>query len=283
MGRISIPNPIFWGALILAVSQAVALLLAFRERQLLEEWQVAPPEISLGPPIAYFFGSVILLGLIFWLVPAAKLRVLLKILFALLFTWGVFIGLAFFVIVPIAVSIAVAGGTLWWFRPKIWFHDMLLLITLAGVGSVFGVVFSPWTALAFMAVLSIYDILAVRLGYMMWMVNRLLESETIPAFIFPKNLSEWNADLRHVSLAGESGEREFSVLGGGDIGFPLLLMVSVFFAGGLADAVIVAAFSLLGLLGAYGMQQLFLKGKPVPALPPISLASLAGFLLVYFT
>jgi len=62
-----------------------------------------------------------------------------------------------------------------------------------------------------------------------------------------------------------------------------MLVVSVFFAYGFASCVIVAAFSLLGLISAYLIQLFFLKGKPMPALPPITFVSLIGFLIVYFT
>jgi len=79
----------------------------------------------------------------------------------------------------------------------------------------------------------------------------------------------------------KSGEREFSILGGGDIGFPLLLVVSVFFAYGFISSVIVAVFSLFGLIAAYWIQLVFLKGKPMPALPPIFFVSLIGFLIAF--
>jgi presenilin-like A22 family membrane protease len=77
----------------------------------------------------------------------------------------------------------------------------------------------------------------------------------------------------------ESDEREYSILGGGDIGFPLMLSVSVFFGPGLADAVLVGVFALMGLMAAFLIQMLWLKGKPMPALPPIAGLSLIGFLL----
>ncbi|MBU2608964.1 MAG: hypothetical protein KKF26_06555, partial [Chloroflexi bacterium] len=106
------------------------------------------------------------------------------------------------------------------------------------------------------------------------------------AFIIPKQISRWNLDLKKAGFKklfeDSSSERELSILGGGDIGFPLLLIVSVFFAYGFASSLIVAAFSLLGLISAYWIQLVFLKGNPMPALPPISLASLIGFLIVVY-
>jgi presenilin-like A22 family membrane protease len=44
----------------------------------------------------------------------------------------------------------------------------------------------------------------------------------------------------------------------------------------------VGGFSLLGLAAAYWVQRKILKGRPTPALPPISLVSIIGYLIVYF-
>jgi presenilin-like A22 family membrane protease len=68
-------------------------------------------------------------------------------------------------------------------------------------------------------------------------------------------------------------------LGGGDIGFPLMFAVSIFFAANLASAILVGFFALIGVVSAYLTQLLWLKGKPMPALPPITFLSLIGFLL----
>ena len=58
-----------------------------------------------------------------------------------------------------------------------------------------------------------------------------------------------------------------------------MLAVSVFFATNLASAVFVGVFALVGLMSAFLIQLLWLKGKPMPALPPIALLSLIGFLI----
>ena len=84
-------------------------------------------------------------------------------------------------------------------------------------------------------------------------------------------------------LFEDKSEKEFSLLGGGDVGFPLLLVVSVFFAYGFARSLAVAGSALLGLAAAYWVQRKMLKGKPTPALPPISVLSIVGFLIVYLT
>lgn len=278
-------GPPFWSSLILIVSQTFTLYVAFREKDFVEANQIIPPQIPLGAPLVYFFGAVILLGVILFLVPIYILRIALRIMFAFLFSWGMFIVFGLTSPILVASLISVAGGLMWLFIPRVWLHNLLMIFTLVGVGAVFGFLLSPWTAISFMLVISIYDILAVRFGYMLWLAKRLSEFETLPAFVIPGRIPSWNLNLKQAGFkklfGGSSAKREFSILGGGDIGFPLLLVVSVFFAHGFTSSVIVALFSLLGLISAYWIQLSFLKGKPMPALPPISFASLIGFLILY--
>ena len=66
----------------------------------------------------------------------------------------------------------------------------------------------------------------------------------------------------------------------GDIAFPCILTASVYFAQGMTPAVVMAVFGLLGLASAYAIQAIFLKGKPIPALPPIAVFTLVGLLII---
>ncbi|MFC1962611.1 presenilin family intramembrane aspartyl protease [Chloroflexota bacterium] len=276
-------HPFLGSGLLLVASQVLAFFLAFQERDFLESSQIAPPEISVELPLIYFFVAAAALGVVLLVVPRTALRMVLKVLFLFLFAWGTFVALGFSLPVPAAATIAVTVALLWLFVRRIWLHNLLMVITLASVGTVFGVLLAPWTAVLFMLVISVYDILAVRFGYMMWMVRRLSVSDTLPAFIIPKTIVGWNLDLKEARLFEDSSEREFSVLGGGDVGFPLLLIVSVFFAHSFAGSLVVAGFALLGLAAAYWVQRKVMGGKPTPALPPISLLSIVGFLIVYLT
>jgi presenilin-like A22 family membrane protease len=210
---------------------------------------------------------------------------ILVILFAFIFSWGIFILLSLFLPVYISAPIAVVAGTIWYFKPIIWLQNILLLLALVSVGLVFGYLLAPWTAMLFLVIIAVYDAVSVRLGHMMWMAEKLSESNVLPAFVIPRTNPNWNQNLKNTGfkrLFEGKAEREFSLLGGGDIGFPLLLAVSVYFSYGYTGAIIIAAFSVIGLIGAYWVQAFFLKGKPTPALPPIACASLIGFLIVYF-
>ncbi len=267
----------------MVLALALALYVAFREKLFLKANQVVSPDISLGPIIAYFFGVVAVMALVLFIIPLSKLRLVFRVLFTVMFAWGVFVVAALLLPPVVAYPVAIIAGITWLFWVRIWWHDLLLLITLAGAGSVFGFLFSPWTFMIFMLVIAVYDVVAVRFGFMVWMADKLSESDTLPAFIFPRQMRDWKQRLKSVRFGDlekvESDKREYSILGGGDIGFPLMLSVSVFFESDLASAMLVGGLALIGLMGAFLIQWLWLKGKPMPALPPIACLSLLGLII----
>jgi presenilin-like A22 family membrane protease len=279
-------SPIFWSALVTVLALVLALANARQGETYFEEQGFVSPNISIGPIIGYFFGVVIVIALILFIIPLSKLRLVFRVLFALMFGWGVLIMAGFSLTIWAAYTLAAIGGIAWLFWGRVWLHNVLLLVTISGAGSVFGYLFSPLTFMIFMLIIAVYDILAVRFGFMVWMADRLSESESLPAFIFPKRIRDWALKLRTVKVgdlsAKKSEEREHSILGGGDIGFPLMLAVSVFYQTGLESGIVIGAFALVGLMGAFLIQLYWLKGKPMPALPPITFASLIGFLVVWF-
>ena len=245
-----------------------------------------PAESSLGPILIYFFVVVIVLGIVLFAIPISALKTFFKVIFAFLYCWSIFVISIIWLPTIASIAIAVVIAVLWFFYPRVWLHSMVMLLAMVALGEVFGRLISPWTAMILLAVLAIYDFLAVRFGFMMWMANKLSESSTLPAFIIPYRQSNWISNLKKSNFPTlteqKAEERKYSILGGGDIGFPVLLAASVYFARNFKAAIIVAVFSLAGLIGAYLIQAKFFKGKAVPALPPIAIMSVIGLALVSF-
>jgi len=241
-----------------------------------------PAHSALGPILIYILAAAAVLGITLSKIPLTALKVFLRVLFALLFSWGALIATVFYVPLPAAVAIAVAFGTFWFLIPLVWLHNLVLILAVSSLGAVFGRFITPWTAMAIILALAIYDFLAVRFRFMLWMADRLSQINALPALIIPKDYSEWNFNLkkREKIIEVNPAAREYSILGGGDIAFPCLLTASVYFARGLVPAVIIAVFGLLGLVSVYAIQAKFLKGKPMPALPPIAAFTLVGLLVI---
>ena len=301
-------NTVYLGLILFVVAQILILLVAPRIDPFLEDNNIeiptqpsapiswwpgevtlpggevieVPAHSALGPIVIYILAAAALLGLTLYKIPLKALKVFLRILFALLFSWGAFIATVFYVPLPVAVSIAVAFGTFWFLIPLVWLHNLLLVLAASSLAAVFGRFITPWTAMAIILALAIYDFLAVRFRLMLWMADRLSQINALPALIIPKNYSEWNFNLkkREKIIEVNPAAREYSILGGGDIAFPCLLTASVYFAQGLKPAAIIAVLGLLGLVSVYAIQAIFLKGKPMPALPPIAAFTLVGLLVI---
>lgn len=243
-----------------------------------------PAYSSLGPILIYFFAVVIALGIVLFLIPVSALRPVLRFMFAFLFCWGVFIALVFWLPLAATIIIAAIVAFSWFLAPRVWLHDLVMIVAMVSFAAVFGHMISPWTSMVILLILAVYDLLAVRFGLMLWIAGKLSQSNALPAFIIPRHAFEWTSGLEQSAFTelveeNPSG-RKYSVLGGGDVGFPLLLTSSVYFAHGFAPAALVAVSALIGLAGAYWMQATFLKGKPMPALPPIATLYLVGLLVV---
>jgi presenilin-like A22 family membrane protease len=302
-------NTVYLGLVLFLVAQILILLVAPRINPFLDENNIeiptqpptpiawwpgnvtlpsgetvnVPANSALGPILIYIFAAVAVIGLILYKTPISALKVLLRLLFALLFSWGTFIATVFYVPLPAAVGLAIALGAFWFMIPFVWLHNLVLILAVSSLGAVFGRFITPWTAMAIILALAVYDFLAVRFKFMLWMADRLSDVNALPALIIPKKYSEWNLNLkRHGEKMIEvnPAQREYSILGGGDIAFPCLLTASVYFAQGFRPAAIMAMLGLAGLISVYVIQAIFLKGKPMPALPPIAAFTLVGLLII---
>ncbi len=280
-------QPVIWSSLLLISGLAILFYYLYpRVAAYIDENQITVPQASIWPILIYFFSVVVVLGVVLFFIPVSKLRLVMRLMFALLYTWGMFVILGLVLPLWATLTISAAAGILWFLFPLVWLQNILLLLTLVSIGAVFGTVVPPWTVVWVLLAISIYDIVAVFAGYMMWMAKKLSESDTLPAFVLPKKTRDWALNLKGSTVNklfdDENAERDFSLLGGGDIGFPLIFVASVFDVYGFSDALIVGIAAFIGLLFAYFLQIYLLKGKPLPALPPICLVAFLGFLLVRY-
>ena len=302
-------NAVYWGLLLFIISQLLVLGVVSRADPYLDEKDIQVPtqpsvpislwpgEVTLpdgdvidvpahsavGPVLIYVLAASAVLGITLSLIPLTALQFFLRLIFALLFAWGAFIATVFHFPLPLAITIAVAIGTLWLVVPRVWLHNLALTLAVSSVGAVFGRFITPWTAMIVILALAVYDLLAVRFKFMLWMADKLSQINALPALIIPKNRQGWNTSLKGREgsmIAADPDDREYSILGGGDVAFPCLLTSSVYFAQGLTPGVTIAALGALGLVAVYIIQARFLKGRPMAALPPIAAFTLIGLLII---
>lgn len=266
----------------MVLALALSLFVAQHLRPSFEAGEVPYQSSPLWWVLVYFFVAIVVITVVLIIIPFRFLKYVFRVIFAVMFAWGILV-ISFSLPDIAAYVLAAIAGIAWFFFARIWLHDLLLLIALAAAAAVFGYLINPLTFMIFMLVIAVYDVLAVRFGFMVWMADRLSGTASLPAFIFPRKAGDLALNLKTVQvgeLKKEAAEkREHTILGGGDIGFPLMLSSSVYFAYNIWSAVLVGAFAIVGLMGAFIIQRVWLKGKPMPALPPIAVASLIGFLI----
>jgi len=300
--------PFLWSTAIFIICFGLMFLAISKESSFIESSQISVPSVSgaangvpggagienvadaitvnsAGLPVLYFFLAAALLGIGLYFIPITRLWLLLRILFGLGFSWGVFIFFGLFLPTIVAAVLAVGSGLAWLLIPRIWLHNALLILALVSLGTVFGAMFSPWTVILIILVIALYDFLAVKFGYMQWLARKLSDAETLPAFFIPYKMNDLKMSLKGSfvkNIFEDRDNRQFSILGGGDIFFPLWLAATVWFATDFKMTLVIAAFSLAGLISTYLIHFFLMKGNATPALPAIFVTSLCGLLLVRF-
>ena len=105
------------------------------------------------------------------------------------------------------------------------------------------------------------------------MAKEMIGAGAVIALICPQKISDFRSSLREVKPGGR-----FLILGGGDIAFPLILSVALI-PEGILYSFIVAVFALIGLSFSFFILVAQKVRNPIPALPPIALFSIIGFLV----
>jgi len=155
-------------------------------------------------------------------------------------------------------------------------HNIAVMIGIAGVSSLLGITISPEVGILFLIILSFYDILAVYwTKHMVYLARGMIESGAIFGFVIP---FEFKDIFYHKNEARQKIGEKFMILGSGDIGLPLIMVNSVTVVS-VGQAIIVALFSLVGLLLTHLIFINQTSRKPMAALPPIATMTIIGYLV----
>jgi len=269
---------LFWEAFLFILTLFLGAISSLRATEFLQIKETE--KISLEPisflklTLSILFAALV----IFLIIKFVKFRPGKEILFRFLFILAMgFGGLIFFEIwfgEPLALILIAILIILWLKQQSILLHNLLLIIGIIGAGSILGLGLEPTVVILLLIVFSIYDIIAVyKTKHMIKMAKEFIEAKAIPGLILPQKFSEVSAPLKDVKMGGR-----FLVLGSGDIIFPLLL-VSSLVPEGIKKSFIVAIFATLGFLISIGIFLSQKTRKPIPALPPIALFSIIGYLI----
>jgi presenilin-like A22 family membrane protease len=270
----------FLEAFLFCLTLLLGIATAFQIDEIFKFQQIQPIQISFWNFVLDFLFSTLFIFLIVRFLKFKRgKRAIFKILFILSVFFGGLIFLEVWLPEPIPL-IFLSLSIFWWLKkPSVLNQDILMILGIVGTGSILGLSLKPEFIILLLIIFSIYDFIAVyKTKHMVKMAKEMIEERAILAFIIPLNIPGFKENLEKVQFPAESGERKFLILGGGDVAFPLIFSSSLIPLG-ISKSLIVALFSLIGLFANFLFFFKQKERKPIPALPPIALFSITGYLL----
>ncbi len=216
------------------------------------------PEINTQISFLHSFFVILFMTIIILLLVKFKLNRIWKAWFFLTVWLTLTISLSVFFSEKIAIAIALIGTIFKVIEPDIYVHNLTELFIYGGLVALFAPLFSIFSVITLLFLISIYDMIAV------WKTKHMIK------------LAKFQTSMKvFAGLLVPYGKQKAAILGGGDIGFPLLFTVVLFKYVGY-KALIVPLFVSLSLF------MLLLKGKKnkyYPAMPYLTTGCLIGFLI----
>lgn len=257
---------------------SLGIVASLRINSFLKIQQIEIPKVSFWDFILNFIIiTAVLLIIIRFLKFQKGKGLIFKGLFILATSFGCLVFLEAWFSEPIPL-ILVALLIFWWlWKPSVLSQDTLMVLGIAGMGSVLGLALKPEILIPLLVIFSIYDFIAVyKTKHMVRMAKEMIAQRAILGFVIPPSLFGFKESLVGIQPGGK-----FLVLGGGDIVFPLLFSVSLI-PQGILSTIIVAIFSVIGLFASFHFFVSQKVRQPIPALPPIALFSIIGYLITRF-
>lgn len=263
-----------WEAGLFGLTLGLGLATGLKAQRVFTKEQVSLESFSFLKFLIHFaIANIVLWAVLFFSRKTRKVN-LVKILF--LFSIGFSLLIFINTWLPSIWSLILTLGIimLWVKKSQVLIHDLVMVFAIAGAGSILGLRLEPKMVIGLLVLFSIYDFIAVyKTGHMIKMAKSMIKKGAIPGLIVPPQTGKFKRKLKQVQPGGK-----FMILGGGDIVFPLLFCVSLL-SQGIYYALTVALFSMLGLLSTFLIFAFQKQRKPIPALPPIALFSIMGYLV----
>lgn len=262
-------------AFLFSLTLGLGISTTFKLNQFLELQKIILYQISFWKFVIGFLLATLFIFLIIRFLKSKKEKgIIFKITFVLAVSLGGLLFLEAWLPEPLPLILISFLIFWWWKSPSVLNQDILIIFGIAGMSSVLGLSLTPLIVIVLLILFSVYDFVAVyKTKHMIKMAKEMLESRAILAFIIPPDLKNFQESLEKIQPGGK-----FLILGGGDVVFPLLFCTSLVPLG-IFNSLIVAIFSLIGLFFSF---YIFLKQKvraPIPALPPIAIFSIIGYLI----
>jgi len=191
----------------------------------------------------------------------------------------------------IAIAIAVPLSFLKIFKPNVYLHNGTELLIYPGIAAVFVPILTPFSIIALLILISIYDAWAVwRSGIMQKMAKfQMEEIKIFGGFLVPSASDKTKKQIKKIktkyknkkipkSLKNKKFKVSLAILGGGDVIFPIITAgVFIQAYSSIIPALFIIAGAFFGLLVIFFSSK---KGKAYPAMPYIT-AGIFSMLLIW--
>ncbi|MEM4282271.1 MAG: presenilin family intramembrane aspartyl protease [Candidatus Woesearchaeota archaeon] len=231
------------------------------------------PQINASISFVWIFAAVIVGTLLFLLLMSFRSFLLWKLWYLLAVTTTLAIAFGAFLPPTAASAIAIIFALLKVFKPNLFIHNATELFIYPGLAAIFVPIINLFAMFVILLLISAYDAYAVwKSRHMIRMAKWQAKAGIFAGLLIPHSLPKpapKGLRFRKVRIKA-------AILGGGDIGFPLLFagvaMKSLGFLPTLVIPIFVAASLLLLLI--FGKKETF-----YPAMPFLSIGCVVGYLV----
>lgn len=228
------------------------------------------PEVEPQFSIWYIIGAVIIGTLLILLIIKLGRVLLWKLWFYFAVVLCLAVAFGAFIPAIYAILLALFLGIFKVFRPNLYIHNLTELFVYSGLAVIFVPILNVFYAFILLLALSLYDMYAVwRSKHMIKMAKFQTKSGIFAGLLLP---------YAAPALRGVKRKVRTAVLGGGDIGFPLIFAGTVLVASGFVNALIVSVGATLALMVLLLLSQ---KDRFYPAMPFLTVGCALGYLATF--
>lgn len=244
--------------------------LVWRELPAIGGVKLERPDVEPQFSIWYIIGAVIIGTLLILLIIRFGKVLLWKLWFYFAVVLCLQIAIAAFIPAFVSFVLALLLGFFKVFRPNLYIHNATELFLYGGLAAIFVPILNVLYAFILLLALSAYDMYAVwRSKHMIKMAKFQTKSGIFAGLLIP---------YKAPAVRGPKKPVRTAVLGGGDIGFPLIFSGTVLAASGFVPALLVSLGATAALFILLLLSQ---KDKFYPAMPFLTLGCAVGYLATF--
>lgn len=187
--------------------------------------------------------------------------------------------------IGLALAVAIGSVVALYKHPEWYVIDTVGILVAAGSAAIFGISFGIVPVILLLALLAIYDAIAVyRTKHMLSLADTVIDLRLPVLLVIPKHAGyhfrEEAGKFKEAS-AENKGERDAMFMGLGDLVMPTMLVVSALqFSSQWGGSSLPAACAAVGTLAGFvALMGFVLRGNPQAGLPLLNGGSIAGFLV----